>query len=335
MRQLLLTCSIVWLMAGTALAGETLVSVKSSKMVRCGVSTGITGFSEQSAEGHWSGMDVDFCRAVAASVLGDPQRVSFKALPTLARFTALMGGEIDILARNTTWTLRREAALRIVFTGPLVYSPQGVLVHAASGIRGIADLNNTKICVVKDSTQDASLHFWAMRQGFHIEKLGFDTDEQARDGFFQGACQGYASDAMLLAAMRLKAPGGKDAYGIIQDDRTLDPLSPAVRQGDDAWRQLVEAVWASLLLAEEYGLAQKDVMPDMPMSPAKEAFLQKSDAMAQNLGIEPGWAARAVAAVGNYGEMFQRNLGSKSPLGLEQGPNRLWSQGGLMVPPDF
>jgi len=335
MRQFLLTCGIVWLMAGAAFAGETLANVKSSKMLRCGVSTGIPGFSERSADGHWSGLDVDFCRAVAAAVLGDPKRVSYKALPTLARFTALMSGEIDILARNTTWTLRREVALRIVFTGPLVYSAQGVLVKAESGICKISDLDNTKICVVKDSTQDASLHFWAMRKGFHIEKLGFDTDEEARDGFFQGACQGYASDALLLAAMRLKAPGGKDAYGIIKDDRTLDPLSPAVRQGDAEWRQLVEAVWASLLLAEEYGLAQKDVMPDAPMSPAKEAFLHKSDAMAKNFGIEPGWAARAVAGAGNYGEMFQRNLGSGSPLGLERGPNRLWSQGGLMVPPDF
>lgn len=335
MRQFLLLCTLLWLMAGPAVAGETLSTVKSSKMVRCGVSTGITGFSEQDGEGRWHGLDVDFCRAVAAAALGDPKRVAFKALPTLARFPALMSGEVDILARNATWTLRREVMLGIVFTGPLVYSTQGILVGAQSGIKQAADLDNTKICVVRDSTQDVLLMFWARRKGLHIEKVVFDSDEQAREGFFQGACQGYASDAVLLAALRLKAPGGKDAYAIITDDRTLDPLSPAVRQGDNEWRQLVEAVWASLLLSEELGLGQAAFAPDAPMTPAKEVFMQKSDTLAKPFGIEPGWAARAVAAVGNYGEMFERNLGAKSPLGLEPGPNRLWSQGGLMLPPDF
>lgn len=326
---------LLWLFAGTALAGETLDSVKSSKMLRCGVSTGILGFSGKDADGRWNGLDVDFCRAVAATVVGDPERVSYKALPTLARFPALMSGEIDILARNTTWTLRREASLGIVFTGPLVYSPQGILVGSQGTIRDIAALDATRVCVVRDSTQDASLMYWAMRKGLHIEKIDFDSDEQAREGFFQGACQGYASDAVLLASMRLKAPGGKDAYTIIQDDLTLDPLSPAVRQGDNQWRQVVEAVWASLLLAEEFGLTQADFQPDAPMSPAKDVFLRKSDLLAKALGIEPGWAARAVAAVGNYGELFTRNLGSDSPLQLERGPNRLWSRGGLMLPPDF
>lgn len=335
MRQFLFLSSLLWLMAGPAVAGETLTTVKTAKMVRCGVSTGITGFSEQDGDGRWRGLDVDFCRALAAAVLGDPERVAYKALPTLARFPALMSGEVDILARNATWTLRREVMLGVVFTGPLVYSPQGVLVDAQSGRRAIADLDNTKICVVRDSTQDASLLYWASRQGLHIEKIDCDSDEQAREVFFRGACHGYASDAVLLAALRLKAPGGKDAYAIIRDERLMDPLSPAVRQGDNEWRQLVEAVWASLLLSEEFGLGQAAFAPDAPMTPAKEVFLQKSDTLAKPFGIEPGWAARVVAAVGNYGEMFERNLGAHSPLGLEPGPNRLWSQGGLMIPPDF
>lgn len=335
MRHLVLTCLLLLALAGSAFAGETLATVKTAKMLRCGVSTGIAGFSERSADGVWSGIDVDFCRAVAAAVIGDPTRVSYKPLPTLARFPALMSGEIDILARNATWTLRREAMLGIVFTGPLVYSTQGVMVGSQSGIGDIPDLDNKTICVVKDSTQDVSLNFWAMRKGLHLEKLDFDNDEQAREGFFKGQCQGYASDAMLLASLRSTAPGGKDAYKIIKDDRTLDPLSPAVRQGDNEWRQLVEAVWASLLLAEEFGLGQAAFAPGAPMSPPKEVFLYKSDTLAKSFGVEPGWAARAVAAVGNYGEMYQRNLGSESPLGLEPGPNRLWSQGGLLVPPDF
>jgi len=334
MRRILQFFCLLWLMTGTAMAGETLDSVKSSRMVRCGVSTGIPGFSEKDAQGRWSGVDVDFCRAVAAAV-GEGTRVSYKALPTLARFPALMSGEVDILARNTTWALGREVRLGIVFTGPLVYSSQGVLVRAESGMADIAALDNTKICVVKDSTQDASLLYWAMRMKLHIDKVGFDSDEQAREAFLRGECQGYASDAVLLASMRLGAPGGKDAYGIIKDASTMDPLSPAVRQGDDAWRQLVETVWAALLLAEEFGLGQADFTPGAPMSRAKEVYLRKSDTLAKAFGIEPGWAARAVAAVGNYGEMFARNLGPDSPLHLERGPNRLWSQGGLMIPPDF
>lgn len=335
MRHLVLTCLLLSALAGSALAGETLNMVKNAKMVRCGVSTGIAGFSERGADGVWRGIDVDFCRAVAAAVIGDPNRVSYKPLPTLARFPALMSGEIDILARNATWTLRREVMLGIVFTGPLVYSTQGILVGAQGGIHDIPDLDNTKVCVVKDSTQDVSLNFWAMRKGLHLEKLDFESDEQAREGFFQGQCQGYASDAMLLASLRLTAPGGKDAYRIIKDDSTLDPLSPAVRQGDNEWRQLVEAVWASLLLAQEFGLGQAAFALDAPMSPPKEVYLSKSDALAKPFGVEPGFAARAVAAVGNYGEMYRRNLGSDSPLDLEEGPNRLWSQGGLMIPPDF
>jgi general L-amino acid transport system substrate-binding protein len=322
-------------LAGSAWAGEILATVKSAKMLRCGVSTGIAGFSERGADGVWRGMDVDFCRAVAAAVIGDATRVSYKALPTLARFPALMSGEIDILARNTTWSLRREVMLGIVFTGPLAYSTQGVLVGSQSDIRDIPDLDKTKICVVRDSTQDVSLNFWAMRKGLRLEKLDFDNDEQARESFFKGQCQGYASDAMLLASLRLTAPGGKDAYRIIKDDSTLDPLSPAVRQGDNEWRQLVEAVWASLLLAQEFGLGQAAFAPGAPTSPPKEVFLSKSDTLAKSFGIEPGWAARALAAVGNYGEMYRRNLGAESPLDLEEGPNRLWSQGGLMIPPDF
>jgi len=334
MRQAVCTCLLLWALAGAVFAGETLTSIKNAKTVRCGVSTGIPGFSERNAEGVWSGLDVDFCRAVAAA-LGEDTRVSYKPLPTLARFPALMSGEIDILARNASWTLRRETTLGIVFTGPLAYSTQGVLVGAQSGIHGIPDLDGKTICVVRDSTQDVSLNFWAMRQGLHIDKRDFDSDEQARQGFFEGVCQGYASDDILLASLRVAAPGGKDAYVIIKDDHTMDILSPAVRQGDNEWRQLVEAVWASLLLAEEFGLNQASFRPDAPASPAREVFVHKSDILAKTYGIEPGWAARAVAAVGNYGEMFRRNLGADSPLGLEPGPNRLWSQGGLMIPPDF
>lgn len=322
-------------MAGTAFAGETLSSVKSAKTVRCGVSTGIPGFSARGDDGSWSGLDVDFCRAVAAAVIGDPQRVTFKPLPTLARFPALMSGEVDILARNTSWTLRREATLGIVFTGPLVFSTQGVLVRAQNGIEKIPDLDNMKICVVRDSTQDVSLLFWAKRRGLHIKKVACESDEQAREGFFQDICQGYASDALLLAAIRTKAPGGKDAYTIIEDEQTMDPLSPAVRQGDHEWRQLVESVWATLLLADEFGLGQADFQPNAPESKAREVFLAKSDALAKAFGIEPGWAARVIGSVGSYTEMFRRNLGADSPLELPPGPNRLWSQGGLLIPPDF
>lgn len=335
MRCALLVC-LVWLLTtGTVFAGETLSAIKAAKMLRCGVSTGIPGFSERNADGQWQGIDVDFCHAVAAAALGDPTLVSYKTLPTLARFPALMSGEIDLLARNTTWTLGRGIMMGITFTGPLVYSNQGVLVHAASKKETIQDLDGASICVVRDSTQDASLNFWAMRRKLHLDKITYDSDEQARDAFFAGACQAYASDAVLLAAIRLKSPGGTDAYRIIREDTTMDPLSPAVRRGDPEWRQLVQSVWASLLLAEEMGLTQASFTPDAADSPAREVFLHKSATLAKPLGIAPEWAARAVAAVGNYGEMFERNLGAHSPIRLERGPNNLWSHGGLMLPPDF
>lgn len=327
---------VTWLLiAGSAVAGETFATVKSARMLRCGVSTGLPGFAERDAAGRWNGLDVDFCRAVAAAVLGDPQKVSFKPLPTLARFPALMTGEIDILARHTTWTLGREAAMGIVFVGPLLYSRQGVMVRASSGIRQFGDLNDKSICVVKGSTQDDSLYFWARRRGLHIERKQFDSDDLARQGYSEGACQGYASDAVLLEALRLRAPGGKDAQVILREDWAMDPLSPVVRRDDNAWLQVVKAVWASLLLAEEMGLTQASFAPGAPPSQAAAVYGIKSDALAKILGVPPGFAGRAVAAVGNYGEMFERNLGSGSPLHLDRGPNRLWSDGGLMLPPGF
>ena len=335
MRQSLVAFLLGVLLATPALAGETLSTIKTAGTLRCGVSTGVPGFSEHAPDDQWHGLDIDFCRAVAAAVLGDPTKVAFKALPSLARFPALMSGEIDLLARNTTWTVGREATMGIVFTGPLLYSLQGVMVPAQSGIRALNDLNDKTVCVVKGSTQDASLLYWAKRRHLQVAKKSFDSDEAARKAYFEGACQAYASDGFLLAAARLHAPDGADSHNILLENEAMDPLSPAVRRNDPEWTQIVRSVWASLLLAEEMGLTQASFSPDATPSDAAAIFIEKADALAKALDIPPGWASRAVAAVGNYGEMYDRHLGAGSPLRLPRGPNRLWSAGGLMLPPNF
>lgn len=322
-------------LAGHAFAGETLSTIKNAGMLRCGVSTGVPGFSERDKDGRWDGLDADFCRAVAAAILGDPEKVKFTPLPALARFPALMSGEIDLLARNTTWTVGREAAMNLVFTGPLLYSLQGVMVRTASGIRQLPELAGKTLCVVAGTTQDAALDSWAQKRDIRVEKRSFDNDVAARTAYFAGECQGYASDDFLLEAARLQAPDGREAHAVLVEKGAMDPLSPAVRRDDAQFTQVVKAVWACLLLAEEAGLTRASLAASNTAVPAVTRFQAQSDALAKALGIPPGWALRAVAAVGNYGELFERHLGTGSQLGLERGPNRLWSAGGLMLPPGF
>jgi len=315
-----------------AAPGETLAAARVRGTMHCGVSEGIAGFSIKDGAGRWSGMDADFCRAVAAAALGDAAKVTFVPLRASARFPALRGGQIDLLARNTTWTLEREAGLGVQFAGVLFYDGQGFMVPAKGGAKTPAGLKGATVCVEKGTTSAQRLAGYAAELGLGFKPLVVDSAAGAADAFFAGKCGALTGDASQLAAMRLRAPGGPKEMAILAERISKEPLGPAVRAGDEAWLTLVRWVLYSLVAAEEHGITQGNARARMA-DPAMQRVLGSGAEISRMLGVEPGWGLRAVQSAGNYGEMFERNLGGKSPLGLERGPNNLWAQGGLMYAP--
>jgi general L-amino acid transport system substrate-binding protein len=336
-RAVALAAWMLFLIPSSAAAGDTLSGVKSRGVLNCGVSEGISGFSIKDGGGHWSGLDVDFCRAVAAAVLGDGQKVRFVPLFAPARFPALKSGQIDLLARNTTWTLGREANLGTHFAGTLYYDGQSFLVPRGGHARRPEDLAGSTICVVKGTTHEVNLADYFKTRGLSFTPIVTESVLQAKEAFFKGGCQAYSADASNLAAIRLESPGGADASILMPDRISKEPLGPAVRRGDEQWFTIVKWVLFALIEAEERGITRENVRTalDTASDPSVMAFLDKHGGYGKALGIAPGWVVRVIETVGNYGEMFERNLGAGSPLKLERGLNRLWTQGGLMYAPPF
>lgn len=325
--------AVAWPATSNA-AGETLAQIKSRGTLRCGVSEGIAGFSEKDAAGRWSGLDVDFCRAVAAAALGDAEKVAFVPLPASARFPALQARTIDLLARDTTWTLAREAGLDVQFAGILFYDGQAFMVPTASPAKAVAQLNGAVICVEKGTTHERNLAEYFAGHGMSVKPLVIDSAIEVAAAFFAGRCAAYTSDASQLAAVRLRASGGR-TFRILPDRISKEPLAPVVRSGDNAWLTLVRWVLFALIAAEENGITRDNVLAlrDGPRGAGLRRALGAEGELGKALGTDPDWSLRAVQSVGNYGEMFERNLGSRSWLKLERGLNRLWSQSGLMYAP--
>jgi len=323
--------------ASPADAGQVLDGVKARGRLNCGVSEGIAGFSEQDARGRWVGLDADFCRAVAAAVLGDAEMVRFVPLRSSTRFPALQVGKIDLLVRNTTWTLTREALLKVQFPGVLYYDGQAFMVARTAGFKTPADLQGATICVEKGTTHVQRLTEYFGVRKLAVKPLVIDSSVEAAAAFFAGRCKAITSDASQLAATRLRAPGGPQNYVILPERISKEPLGPVVRDDDGQWVTLVRWVLHALLLAEERGITRDNI--DAMLKTPEGAYLRaaggKSEWVARTLGVREGWLTRAVKAVGNYGELFDRHLGEGSPLKLERGLNRLWTQGGLMYAPPF
>jgi len=313
-------------------ANATLEKVKSVGAVRCGVSEGIAGFSIKDAAGRWTGLDADFCRALAAVALGDASKVTFVPLRASARFPALRAGKVDLLARNTTWTLLRDAALNVQFVGVLYYDGQGFMVSAKSGVKMLAGLKGATVCVEKGSTSAQNLADYSAERGLGITPLVIDSAVEVVDAFFAGKCRAFTSDTSQLVAARRRAPAGTPPLFILPERISKEPLGPVVRAGDDSWLTLVRWVLFALVGFEEAGITRDNVRSRMN-DPAVQRALGADEDISKALGVEPGWALRAVQSVGNYGEMFERNLGRASPLKIERGLNRLWTQGGLMYSP--
>ena len=321
--------------AAAAYAGETLDAVKARGVVRCGVSEGIAGFSAQDASGRWSGFDIDFCRAVAAAALGDPEKVVFVPLKASTRFPALQARAIDVLVRNTTWTFPREVLLKARFPAVLFYDGQAFMVPASSGVKKVADLAGAKICVEKGTTHVQNLADYFAARDLRVEPVVVDSATGAADALFAGKCLAYTADGSQLAGVRLRAPGGAQSFVILPEQISREPLAPSVLRGDDEWFLLVRWVLFAQIAAEEHGLTRANIekMVKETRDPGLRRLTGAEGGYGKALGVRDDWAVRAIAAVGNYGEMFERNLGRESALKIDRGANRLWTEGGLMYSP--
>ncbi len=318
--------------AAPARAGATLDAVKKNGFVRCGVNTGLAGFGVADSKGQWTGLDVEVCRAIAAAVLGDSKKIKFKPLNAQQRFTALQSGEIDVLSRNTTWTLTRDASLGFQFTVVTYYDGQGFMVPKKLGVKSAKELSGATVCVQTGTTTELNLADYFRANGMKFKPVVFESLEESKTSFFNGRCQVYTSDASSLASIRaIDAPKAED-YVILPEIISKEPLGPVVRRGDDEWFAIVKWTVYALIEAEEKGVTQANVdkMASSSKDPAVQRLLGTSPGMGKKLGLGPKWAYNIVKQVGNYGEIFARNVGPKTKLKLERGLNDLWSRGGLM-----
>lgn len=314
---------------GTAQAGKNLDAIKSNGTIKCGVSTGLAGFSIADSKGKYTGLDAEFCKALAAAVLGDAAKVTFVPLSAQQRFTALQSGEVDLLSRNTTWTLARDAALGLVFAGVTFYDGQGFMVTKELGIKSAKELDGAEICVQTGTTTELNLADYFRANGMSFKPVVFENLEESKTAFFNGRCQVYTTDRSGLASIRTADAPNPDNYVILPEIISKEPLGPAVRRGDDEWFTIVKWMVYALLEAEEKGVTSQNV-DEMKSSqdPVIQRLLGVSGDMGTQLGLDNDWAARAIKAVGNYGELYTRNV---LPIGLpREGANALWTKGGLM-----
>ncbi len=315
-----------------AMAGKTLDAIKARGQVVCGVNTGLAGFSQADSSGNWSGLDADVCKAIAAATLGDASKVKWVPLSAQARFTALQSGEIDVLSRNTTFTLTRDASLGLSMTAATYYDGQGFMVPVKSKIKSAKQLKGQTVCVQSGTTTEKNLTDFSNANKLAIKPVVFEKIEAATGAYFSGRCIAYTTDASGLASIRNKEAQKPDDHVILPELISKEPLGPMVRRGDDEWFAIVKWVIYGLLEAEEYGVTQANVdqMKTGSQDPVVQRLLGSSGDTGKLLGLDKEWMARAIKSTGNYGEIFERNVGPKTALGLPRGINNLWNKGGLM-----
>jgi general L-amino acid transport system substrate-binding protein len=329
--------------AGDDEASSTLDDVRARGTLNCGVSQGLPGFSNPDDAGVWQGFDADYCRAIAAAVLGNANAVNFVPLTAAARFTALQSGEIDVLVRNTTWTATRDGGEGTSFAITTFYDGQGMMVDTNSGISSIADMNNTTICVQAGTTTELNLESVFSARGLDYTPLTFEENAQLQEAYFEGRCDGWTSDLSQLAAFRGNWPaerGGSSSVKILSDVISKEPLGPLTRDGDTKWFDVVNWTVIATIQAEEFGIDSGNVeavkaATDPAQNPEVGRFLGLVDGFDPGLGLAPEWAYNIVFQVGNYAQIYERNVGPRTPLGLPRGVNSLWTDGGLLYAPPF
>jgi len=328
----LAVAGIVSAMSVATYAG-TLSSVNKHGYLQCGVSTGLPGFSAPDSKGHWKGLDVDYCRAVAAAVLGDASKVRFVPLTAKERFTALQSGEIDILSRNTTWTETRDTSLGLNFAGTDYYDGQGFLVNKSLGIKSAKELDGAAICVQAGTTTELNLADYFRVNHMKYQPVVFDNSDQTVQGFQGGRCDVLTSDRSQLSALRIKLKNPDKAM-ILPEIISKEPLGPVVREGDDQWFNVAKWVLFAAVNAEELGINSSNVVAmKKSTNPNVRRLVGVSGQLGQNLGLSADWALQIVKQVGNYGQWYDRDVGKDSPLDISRGLNRLWNKGGIMYAP--
>lgn len=311
----------------------TLESVSERGTLNCGVSEGLSGFSDQDAQGRWFGFDVDFCRAVAAAVLGDPEKVAFTPLAAGQRFEALTSGKVDLLARNSTWTLSREAGLGLAFAGITYHDGQGFLAKRALGVDGALELDKAKICVETGTTTRLNLADFFKANAMSYEEKPFKTAAEAFSAFQSGQCDVLTRDQSALHGERLRLTRPGEAV-VLPDVISKEPLGPVVRADDFRWFTIVKWVNFALINAEELGISRETVEEaQASQKPDVRRFTGAEGDFGKTLGLAPDWALRAVKATGNYAEIYERNLGTGSRLSIPRGLNQLWNMGGVLYAP--
>ncbi len=353
LRRLIISAVALFASLPVAASAKTLDDVRQRGMINCGVNTGLQGFSAKDAAGVWSGFDVDFCRALAAAILDDPQKVNFVPLSAQERFEALKASKVDLLSRNSTWTLDREASMGLLFAGVAYYDGQSFLVMRKPEVTSALELGGAKICVQSGTTTQPNLADYFRANAMQYTEIVFPSLDEATKGLENGACDVLTADQSALYAQRLKLKEPQTAV-ILPDVISKEPLGPATRADDVAWHNVVKWTLFAMVNAEELGISTQTVAAARQagkMELARSvAQVKTSDAngvekpdvlrfvgaegdFGKKLGLDNDWAVRAIGAVGNYAEVYERNVGTKSPLGIPRGLNQLWSMGGIMYAP--
>lgn len=323
--------------AAPAFAGKTLDAIKQRGIINCGTHTGRAGFALPDANGKWKGFDVDYCRALAAAVFGDSEKVKFIPTSPQTRLTALQSGEIDVLARATTWQLSRDGSLGILWAGINFYDGGAFIVKKKPGLDSARKLGGATVCLTAGATAEKTTTDYFRANRMNFKPVVFDNTEATKQAFESGRCQAYANDMAAIAIFRAMEIKDPESYIILPELVTKEPLGPAVRRGDEEWFSIARWTLYAMVEAEELGIFQHnvDIIRSTTDSPEVKRFLGQGDDLGKHLGLDKEWAYRIVKQVGNYGESYDTHLGRASNLKIPRGPMRLWKNGGLMYSPPF
>ena len=329
------TVAAATLTAGMGMA-DTLADVKARGELNCGVNTGLVGFAAPDANGNWTGFDIAVCKAVAAAVLGDPSKVKYVPTTGQTRFTALSSGEVDVLARNSTWTFSRDTDLKLDFVAVNYYDGQGFMVPKDLGVTSAKELDGATVCIQTGTTTELNLADYFKANNMSYQPVNIDSNAEGEQQYMAGACDAYTTDASGLAATRA-AFADPENHIILPEIISKEPLGPAVRHGDNNWGDIVRWSFYALVAAEEYGVTSKNIeeLVKSSQNPEVQRLLGVTDDLGAMIGLDKEWAKRAIQASGNYGEIFAANIGEQTPIGLARGLNAQWTQGGLMYAPPF
>jgi general L-amino acid transport system substrate-binding protein len=326
-------CAAALALAASAADAQTLTTVKTRGVLNCGSNPGLAGFGLPDAQGNWTGLDVEVCRAIAAAIFDDPTKVKFVPLTAKDRFTALQSGEVDVLVRNTTWTSSRDTSLGLNFTGVDYYDGQGFMVRKALKVNSALELSDAAVCVQQGTTTELNLADYFRANKMKLKTVTFATSDEAVKAYDAGRCDAYTTDASGLYSERLRLANPND-HVVLPEIISKEPLGPAVRHGDDQWFDVVKWVLFAMIIAEEEGLTQKNITEALGSDkPDVKKFVGAEGNYGEQLGLTKDWAVRIIKHVGNYGEVFERNVGLGSPLKIARGLNALWTKGGIQYAP--